>query len=350
MSDVVRIGIFLTLAATPLLAMTNTVTLEWKELPALPDREGFATPFAGVSGGALIVAGGANFPDKRPWEGGKKIWYDSAFILEDPKGQWKPGFKLPRPNAYGVSINTDKGVLCIGGGDAIKHFRDSILLEWRDGRLEVTDYPPLPEPCAFFCGARLGNSVYVAGGIEKPTAVHTMKNFWELDLAHPRSGWKSLPAWPGPDRMLGVAAALDGSFYLISGTKLRPGKDGAPVREYLKDAYRYTPGKGWKRIADLPQSVVAAPTPAFAVGKNQVLVFSGDDGSKVGFKPPEQHPGFSRDVLSYDVPSDTWTKIGDTPAPHVTINATEWNGGYVVTSGEKKPGFRTPAVWMVMPK
>src|ERR1051326_3509891 len=53
-------------ASSTLVAMTNTVSLDWKELPALPDREGFATPFAGVSGGALIVAGGANFPVKRP--------------------------------------------------------------------------------------------------------------------------------------------------------------------------------------------------------------------------------------------------------------------------------------------
>src|SRR5262245_23532811 len=35
----------------------------WTQLPPLPDREGFAGAFAGVTGGALIVAGGANFPD-----------------------------------------------------------------------------------------------------------------------------------------------------------------------------------------------------------------------------------------------------------------------------------------------
>ena len=33
-------------------------------------------------GGAILVAGGANFPDKKPWEGGKKVWYDTVFVLE----------------------------------------------------------------------------------------------------------------------------------------------------------------------------------------------------------------------------------------------------------------------------
>jgi N-acetylneuraminic acid mutarotase len=66
-------------------------SLRWKALPPLPDREGFAASFAGVSGGALIVAGGANFPDKRPWEKGKKIWYASVFVLEKADSAWKTG-------------------------------------------------------------------------------------------------------------------------------------------------------------------------------------------------------------------------------------------------------------------
>src|SRR5437899_785783 len=42
-----------------------TISLRWGKLPPLPDPEGFAAPFAGVSGGALIVAGGANIPGDR---------------------------------------------------------------------------------------------------------------------------------------------------------------------------------------------------------------------------------------------------------------------------------------------
>ena len=67
----------------------------WHRLPAIPDREGVAGAFAGVSGGALVVAGGANFPGKKPWEGGTKTWTDAAFVLDAPDGTWKPAGKLP---------------------------------------------------------------------------------------------------------------------------------------------------------------------------------------------------------------------------------------------------------------
>ena len=49
----------------------NAASLEFSQLPALPDREGFAGAFAGVTGGSLIVAGGANFPGQET-VGGRK--------------------------------------------------------------------------------------------------------------------------------------------------------------------------------------------------------------------------------------------------------------------------------------
>ncbi|MCA9744200.1 sodium transporter, partial [candidate division KSB1 bacterium] len=67
----------------------SRLNFAWDELPPLPDSEGFAGMYAGVSNGAVIVAGGANFPDGRPWEGGQKVWYDRIFVLEEPNGQWQ---------------------------------------------------------------------------------------------------------------------------------------------------------------------------------------------------------------------------------------------------------------------
>ena len=57
---------------TCLLTLTHAAGAPgWTRLPSLPDPEGFASMFAGVSGGALLAAGGANFADKKPWDGGK---------------------------------------------------------------------------------------------------------------------------------------------------------------------------------------------------------------------------------------------------------------------------------------
>ena len=111
-------------------ATTMPPSLAWQQLAPLPDREGFASSFAGVSGGALLVAGGANFPDRRPWDGGTKVWYDRVFALASPGGAWTVAGRLPRPLAYGVSVSAPEGVICAGGGDASAHFRDVFLLSW----------------------------------------------------------------------------------------------------------------------------------------------------------------------------------------------------------------------------
>ena len=127
---------------------------DWASLPPLPDAEGFAGSFAGVSSGALLVAGGTNFPDKRPWEGGTKVWYDTIYALEKPDGKWVKAGKLPRPNGYGVSITTDDGLICIGGGDATANFRDVFRLRYAEGKITTQALPMLPKPCASWRGWR----------------------------------------------------------------------------------------------------------------------------------------------------------------------------------------------------
>lgn len=333
------------LAAVLLLAAAIGAGEAWQELPALPDREGFAGMFAGVSNGALIAAGGANFPEKKPWEGGAKVWHDAIYVLERPDGAWKAAGKLPRPAAYGVSVSTPLGVVCCGGGDAKAHFREVFALQWDGKAIQTAALPDLPRPCAFMCGAGIGNTVYLAGCIEEPDATQAHKTFWELDISAPQPLWKELDPWPGPERMLAVAGVQGGSFFLFSGTSLSAGPDGKPARKYLTDAYQFTPGKGWKRIADLPRATVAAPSPAFAWDKNRLAIVSGDDGTKLGFQPPEKHPGFPRDVLCYDVAANTWTRAGEAPFSLATAPALKWKETLVIVSGEVRPGVRSPNVW-----
>ncbi|GBF79302.1 hypothetical protein AsFPU1_0695 [Aphanothece sacrum FPU1] len=324
-------------------------SLRWQSLSSLPNPLGLAAPLAGVSNNALIVAGGTNFPDAPPWKGGKKVWYDQAFILENAQGSWKSGLKLPQPIAHAVSLSTEEGVLVMGGGNAEEHFKEVFLINWRDNALNLKNLPPLPQPCAFAAGARLGDMIYLAGGITRPGATEALQTFWALDLNHFNKGWQELPPWPGPGRILPVAGVQDGAFYLFSGARLYPGPDGKAKREYLRDAYRYRPGTGWQQLADLPRSAVAAPTPSLPLGRSHLLVLGGDDGSKVDFQPPDKHPGFSREILDYDTQTNTWKIYGTTPAPYVTTTIVPWLGGFVVPGGEVRPAYRTNDIQIVYP-
>ena len=319
--------------------------LVWEKLPAIPDAEGFAGAFAGVSNRALIVAGGANIAGNKWAEPLRKKWYDSVFVLEKPEGKWRGGFVLPRALGYGVSVTTELGIACIGGSDSQQHHAECFRLEWRDGRIVTTALPALPRPCANMCGALVGSAIYVAGGIERPDATVALKTFWKLDLASAAPRWETLEPWPGPERMFAVAGVVGDSFFIFSGAKLSAGADGKQVREFLRDAYRFTPGKGWTRLADMPRAAVAAPTPALNAGGSRVLIVSGDDGSKVDFQPVREHPGFPRTVLAYDAERDAWSSAGEAPFSRATVPVVRWLGRDVIPNGEVRPRVRTPEVW-----
>jgi len=318
---------------------------EWQRLPSLPDKEGFAGPFAGVSRGVLLVAGGANFPDKKPWEGGAKVWYGAVFALDKPDGEWKTVGKLPRPLGYGVSVTHRDSLICVGGSDKDRHYAEAFRLEWKAGKLVTTQLPPLSKPVANACGALVGDVLYVAGGLEKPDAAETLKTVYRIDLAAAEPKWREAPSLPS-GRMLSVAAAFDGVFWVASGVDLVQ-KGQTAERVYLKDVYRLDLETGWQRVADLPHAVAAAPSPAPADASGFYLL-GGDDGANVN-TPPERHPGFSKAILRFDAKTGKWTAAGELAAPRVTVPLVVWNNAWTIPSGEVRPGVRSPEVRILPP-
>jgi solute:Na+ symporter, SSS family len=330
-------------------AQPTPSVLTWQELPALPDGQGFGGSYAGVSGGALIVAGGANFPDQPPWAGGSKVWHDTVFVLDAPDGTWRRAGRLPQPAGYGLSLTVPEGILVIGGGDVRHHFSSTRLLRWQGAELDFTDLPSLPVPLAMMAGAVVNRTVYVAAGLDRPEATQAQRIFLALDLDRVEQGWRVLEPWPGPERFLATGGALDGAFYLFGGTRLVPGSNDTPQRESLRDAWSYSPGRGWRQLADLPTPMVATPGPAPALGASHLLMLGGDDGSPSG-TPPDAHPGFPRTAWMYHSTTDSWAPAGALPFSLVTSPAVTWNGRIIVPGGESRPGVRSTTVWSALPR
>lgn len=322
-------------------------------LTPLPDKEGFAGMFAGVSNDVLLCMGGANFPNGRPWENGKKVWYDHIYALEDEGGKWiKLDQKLPDHIGYGVSVNFEDQVLIIGGSNSDRHFNQVLGVKYREGEIIfIEDYPALPVPLAMMSGTLVGTTIYVAGGLVtgdgKPT-----NHFFALDLSHPKDQmvWKALPAWPGEPRQLSVAAAKDNKFYLFSGINVSVEADGATNRKLLKDAYVFDPeNNSWNTLPPMPRAVAAGPNPAPVLGLNHIVFPGGLDGETAEHTDPETHPGFLNEVLSYNTLSKSYATVGAFPVgtSRVTLPSTQWNGKWVLPSGESGPGVRSPKVLTV---
>jgi N-acetylneuraminic acid mutarotase len=309
----------------------------------LPDREGFAGAFAGVSGGALVVAGGANFPDRKPWEGGTKAWYDRVFVLDKLDGAWRQAGRLPRPCGYGVSVSCPRGVICVGGSDAAGHQTEVFALVWTNAQIRVDPLPPLPFPLATAGGALVEDTLYVTGGSERPGEQSALNKLLALNFGQARPSWQELEPVPGRGRILPVAAAANGIFYVFGGAALET-KGGEVRRTYLREAWSYRRGQGWRRLADLPEPCVGAPSPAPVLG-TEVLLAGGDDGSRTGFQPIDQHPGFPTGLWAYDAGLDVWRLAGRAPISRATAPTTYWQNRWLIVSGEVRPGVRSPEVW-----
>lgn len=362
----------------------SAAAVDFAQLPELPpavgqtQQAGQAAPFAGVQGDALVVGGGANFPITMPWDGGTKVWWDDVFVLERGASAWLAGknIKLPRPLAYGFSFSTPEGVVCVGGCDATQCYRDVFLLAWDARRKELTTtvLPPLPAPLAFMAGAQLGSTIYVLGGQQDMKQGLATRAFWALDLSKRGRAaefrWEELPAWPGPARVVPVAAAVGSRAYLFSGREPQPGH----LAKILMDAFSFDPAaRAWRKLAAPPRAMMAAT--ASAVGE-EIWIFGGDDGKTftrlesldleiavqrsrnatvdallaAKRKILETHGGFARDILAYHPGRDAWRVVAHSPEPlPVTTIAVPWSGALVLPSGEVRPGVRTTAVLRVTP-
>jgi N-acetylneuraminate epimerase len=317
----------------------------WRQLPAYPLAPGVAGPMAGQHKGVLISVGGANFPDLKPWEGGKKRYFDEIYVLEPGAKAWRTVGKLPIPRGYGATVSLPDGVLICGGENLETVFSDTLLLRWTGSTVQVSPGPTLPGPTTCAVASVLNNSVYLAGGYVAGAPKVSQNAFWQLDLGAATPQWKVLPSWTGPSRALAVSAALGGSFYLFSGIEIAPldGKEGPGV--YLKDAHRYTPGRGWEKLPDVPWSVIAAASPA-PVSENpaRIYVLGGVDGRQVGKIPRDSSlPG---DILYFDVATNQWGHCQERwPTPVVCIPAVQIGREWVLPTGELMAGVRTTEVW-----
>ncbi|MFV0592221.1 MAG: sodium:solute symporter family transporter [Draconibacterium sp.] len=366
--------------------------LSFSYLPELPPntdysiQPGLAGPYSGVDNDVLIVAGGANFPDNVPWEGGTKVYYNEIFLLQkngDTYSWEKSEAKLPFSAGYGGSIPTPSGLFCFGGNTSNVCISESWFINYipETGVVEITSGPQLPVPLTNFAFAKVDNTIFVAGGISEPGRI-SQKIFLSLDISNANPNewqWESLPAWEGQSRAFAVAAAqsngVNNCFYLFSGRNIQ--ENGAV--EILYDAYVYNPSrKQWSLISDgkNKEFPVMAGT-AFPLGASTIAFPSGANGEMMqkqmdiekhiaNLKVPdenethtneleaaqqqlishlEKHPGFGKKVIGFNTLTKESFELAMLPETgQVTTNAVLWGEDFVIPSGEIRPGVRTPRV------
>ena len=189
-------------------------------LPDYPLPKGVSAPFAGFIGDWLVVAGGCNFPDIPASEGGKKVYYSQGYALDTHAAspQWFPLPDLPYPVAYGASVETPQGLVCIGGMNADSCLTQVYRLTWNEAEgFSVQHLPALPETIDNASATRAGNNIYVTGGNQQ----YGQNNLYTLN-PETDSVWTKLTPYPGPYRVQPVLAAGKNHLFLAGGFQSFP--------------------------------------------------------------------------------------------------------------------------------
>lgn len=347
---------------------------DYPNLPAEPDQPkafGFAGMLGGVHNGVVIAAGGANFPDALPWEGGQKKWSSSIYILEDDIWQLAKT-SLPYPLAYGASVNLPNGILCIGGNNNEETSNAVFLMSYdkNTSDISIINYPDLPEPLSNSAAVINGDYVYVIGGINNGKSTNA---FLRLDLKT-KTSWERLPDFPGPPRGLHTAVVQEATeakkIFVVGGRNEVKGKPSEVIRTYLSYNLKNNTWQeeGEVLIDQKPRVLMGAS--AEAMGSMHLMIYGGSD--EILFNQLEQyglqiskenndsirqnlirsrnnilntHPGFSRDILAYNTITKKWF-VHDSLDIKIPVTALSFSDqdNFIIVSGEISPGIRTPKV------
>jgi N-acetylneuraminate epimerase len=351
--------------------------LNWKQVGAFPPSKGIpsiglAGQSAGMNNDCMIVAGGTNFPDKFPWEGGKKMYFDDVFLFrKSSKGMLSlsAGHKLPMNLGYAATVSTAKGLLIAGGENETGILSKVMLLRvGSNDTLQFSSLPELPLPLTNAMAVSNKSLVYLIGG---ETGTGVSDKMFLLDLNNTARGWTSLPSIPAPvSHGVGIFVNEDHvkGIYILGGrAKQQTGISDLYSSNHFFDIYTLQ----WSLKAALPYGL-SAGTGVFDPS-GRILLFGGDRGevfSKVEALIAQKnketdllaiealekkrvalqsnHPGFSNEILAYDIEHNRWTPIGTLPFPTpVTTHAFVWNGFVMIPGGEIRAGVRTPNIYSV---
>jgi cyclically-permuted mutarotase family protein len=356
----------------------NKLSLQWElitDLPAGKEQKnplGFAGPVAGIHHDVLIVAGGANFPDSMPWQGGKKKYYGDVYVYERKGSNMvlhKNTFKLPSSIAYAACCSTPQGVVYAGGENENGISNKVFLLQWnkKTDVLIIKKLPNLPLALTNAAVCADGNNIYIAGG---ETANAVSDKFYTLNISNGTGGWKELPSLPLPVShtvMVTWPNKNHSCIYLIGGRK----KNAAGISDFYSSVLEFDIlTNQWNEKKALPYALSAGTGMAVP---GYILIFGGDSGEtfrkvetliatinaeKDEMKKQElirqknkllsSHPGFSKEILLYNIAADEWEPAGtipfDTP---VTTTAVKWKDDIIIPGGEIRAGIRTPHILSV---
>jgi N-acetylneuraminic acid mutarotase len=182
----------------------------------------------------------------------------------------------------------------------------------------------------------LDGRIYIAGGQERMDEESSTGHFFMLDTREAMPAWVALPSWPGSTLGYAVCAAQAGKIWLFGGRSYGRGLETTPH----DNGYSYDPQTNtWVALKGSFPFMAAANT---TVG-DKYIIFLGGVAEVLPTGP--DHPGFTRKVHIFDTSTGLLDSLTTSPFPlPLTTNTVRTANGFYITSGEVRPGVRTPKI------
>ena len=334
------VGLVLTFAAC------KTETMKRVELPPIPDAayaKGVSAPFCGMAGNnVLVVAGGANFPDKSLLEGGAKRVYADIWAYAD--GEWAHAGLLPDSTAYGATFAVD-GELILAGGNVCGETTDKVYaLRLEEGKAVLRALPDLPEPMEQCGWTRDGDRLYLVGGVGTKGVYACTVGDYE---------WRRVARLPEP-LVQPVAFASGGKLYVWGGFN--------PETLEVSDRGLCCQISSWHEAPSIPDGGTFVGATGATLPDGRLVVVGGvnraifaralhntpEDRIPYLSKEPAEYQ-FRQEVFAFDPATESWALLGTEPAcalagPGAAV-APASPATLYVAGGELKPGVRSPRIF-----
>ena len=323
---------------------------------------GVAGGLVGLLNGQLLIAGGANFPDGLPWDGGKKTYQSRAYLYHIEADQLilNKEFSLAEEIAYSANYS-DGTFLYSAAGENKDGASDQVFRFSLDAQNELhrDTLAPLPLPLTNAGLVVIAEQLFLVGGENADTVSDKV---YVLNIQE--KAWKTFLTLPYPISNAVVVSNNKDRFYIAGGRKRNLNAKSDMYNELFEVDLQ---NKTISTIGKLPLAL-AAGTGVYM--HDQVILFGGDDArtfhqveeaiAKINnTEDPVQkdslivaknslqanHPGFGQQVIAFDIKAKQWRDLekinGQSP---VTTTAVLSDDLILIPSGEIRAGVRTDQI------
>lgn len=355
------------------------IDFSWEKFPMFPPageqniQPGLAGAITGIIENDLIIAGGSNFPNKSPWLGGTKKYYDNIFCINTSQAEngWRiSNSRLPQPLAYSACISANNSIFCIGGENLSGPTSGVYKISTEDNEICFETLTDFPIPVSNSGIAVIGNKLYVAGGTGNEL---TLSTFFSANVSDSILNWEKLPDLPVALSHAVVVSQWDGTeecIFILGGRN----KSGT-FTHFFSTIWKYSPyQQKWENVGNIardnkkPVKLAAGTGATFS--NRYIILFGGDDGTlfnktedfnhrisvekdslkrlKITQKKIKHligHPGFCQDIFIFNTLTNECYKAAEIPvSAQVTTTIVKKGNTIYIPNGETKPGVRTPEI------